>query len=274
MWVPFFRCCFFSKRILYFFCFQTYLANIKKLICFLYDKQYALKTKHRFKMSAIKNISLYIPHIFANYGKHDVTRVFENLKIGKVQTIDFVSKMGNDGKAFNAAYIHFEYWFDNISAANFQERVLTNSPAKLMYDEPWFWLVLENKGRKIVSGERKKCLDIGDLHQVIVTPEKTGGSSPRTPVKAKPGVELHHPSHYSVNLENDFESADEMAECEVAMEEDDQCLITIDGRYVQELEHEVVELRMQLANFQNAYYAETMKCQCLAQALQVINKNK
>ena len=44
-------------------------------------------------MSAIKNISLYIPHIFANYGKHDVTRFFENLKIGKVQTIDFVSKM-------------------------------------------------------------------------------------------------------------------------------------------------------------------------------------
>jgi hypothetical protein len=232
------------------------------------------KQKHRFKMSAIKNISLYIPHIFANYGKQDVARVFENLKIGKVQTIDFVSKMGNDGKAFNAAYIHFEYWFDNISAANFQERVLTKSPAKLMYDEPWFWLVLENKGRKIVSGERKKCLDIGDLHQVIVTPEKTGGSSPRTPVKAKPCVELHHPSQYSVNLENDFESADEMAECEVAMEEDDQCLITIDGRYVQELEQEVVELRMQLANFQNAYYAETMKCQGLAQALQVVNKNK
>jgi hypothetical protein len=237
------------------------------------------KQNHRFKMSAIKNISLYIPHIFANYGKHDVTRVFENLKIGKVQTIDFVSKMGNDGKAFNAAYIHFEYWYDNISAANFQERVLTKSPAKLMYDEPWFGLVLENKGRKIVSGQRKKCLDIGgDLHQVIVTPEKTAGSSPRTPVKATPGVELHHPNYYSVNLENEFENTefnkmmDEMAECEDAMEEEDQCLITIDGRYVQELEQEVVELRMQLANFQNAYYAETMKCQGLAQALQVINK--
>ena len=81
-----------------------------------------------------------------------------------------------------------------------------------------------------------------------------------------------------MNLENEFENTefnkmmDEMAECEDAMEEEDQCLITIDGRYVQELEQEVVELRMQLANFQNAYYAETMKCQGLAQALQVINK--
>jgi len=231
-------------------------------------------------MSTVNNISLYIPHIFANYSKSDVARIFENLKIGKVQTIDFVSKMGNDGKAFNAAYIHFEYWFDNISAANFQERVLTKSPAKLMYDEPWFWLVLENKGRKIVSGERKKCLDIGDLHQVIVTPEKTGGSSPRTPVKAKQGTPLNR-SQYPVNLENEFEDAemiqmmDEMAECEADMEEEDQCLISIDGRYVQELEQEVVELRMQLANFQNAYYAETIKCQGLAQALQVVNnKNK
>jgi hypothetical protein len=171
-------------------------------------------------MSAIKNISLYIPHIFANYGKPDVAKVFENLKIGKVQTIDFVSKMGNDGKAFYAAYIHFEYWFDNISAFNFQERVLTKSPAKLMYDEPWFWLVLENKGQKMVSGQRKKCLDIGDLHQVIVTPEKNRGSSPRTPVKVKHGVELRD-THYPVNLENDFENAAEMADCEFAMEEDD-----------------------------------------------------
>lgn len=231
-------------------------------------------------MSSINNISLYIPHIFANYSKSDVAKVFENLKIGKVQTIDFVSKMGNDGKAYNAAYIHFEYWFDNISAANFQERVLTKSPAKLMYDEPWFWLVLENKARKIVSGERKKCLDIGDLHEVIVTPEKMECATPKSPVKTKQSTELNR-IHYQVNLENDFENAefnkmmDEMAECEVAMEEEDQCLISIDGRYVKELEQEIVELRMQLANYQNAYYAETIKSQGLAQALQVVNnKNK
>ena len=65
---------------------------------------------------------------------------------------------------------------------------------------------------------------------------------------------------------------DEMTECEIAMEEEDQCLISIDGRYVQELEQANAELRMQLAQMQNAYYAEYIKSQSLAQALQMVNK--
>ena len=43
-------------------------------------------------MSAvIENISLYIPHIFANIGKEQIEEVFENLKIGKVKNIDLIA---------------------------------------------------------------------------------------------------------------------------------------------------------------------------------------
>ena len=231
-------------------------------------------------MSAIKNISLYIPHIFANYSKDDVAKVLEDLSIGKVKHIDFVSKMGNDGKAYNAAYIHFDYWYDNIASQNFQERVLDpKKEARLMYEEPWFWLVLENKSRKIVSGDRKICIDIGDLH----TPEKTNKqvSSPRTPVKERKNTKTKN--KIGLNLNNTFtdccaeeeeaytEMLEEMAECEASMEEDDQCLISIDGRYVQELEQENIYLRNQLAQLQSAYYTESIKSQGLAQALQIVN---
>ena len=230
-------------------------------------------------MSAIKNISLYIPHIFANYSKNDVAKVLEDLSIGKVKHIDFVSKMGNDGKAYNAAYIHFDYWYDNIAARNFQERVLDpKREARLMYEEPWFWLVLENKSRKIVSGDRKICIDIGDLH----TPEKTNKvSSPRTPVKERKNTKTAN--KFGLKLNNTFtdccaeeeqaytEMLEEMAECEASMDEDDQCLISIDGRYVQELEQENVYLRNQLAQLQSAYYTESIKSQGLAQALQIVN---
>ena len=230
-------------------------------------------------MSAIKNISLYIPHIFANYSKNDVAKVLEDLSIGKVKHIDFVSKMGNDGKAYNAAYIHFDYWYDNIAARNFQERVLDpKREARLMYEEPWFWLVLENKSRKIVSGDRKICIDIGDLH----TPEKTNKvSSPRTPVKERKNTKTAN--KFGLNLNNTFtdccaeeeqaytEMLEEMAECEASMDEDDQCLISIDGRYVQELEQENIYLRNQLAQLQSAYYTESIKSQGLAQALQIVN---
>ena len=66
-------------------------------------------------MSSIKNVSLYIPHIFANYSKEDVLQVFEDQNIGEIKNIDFVSKIGQDGKQFNAAYIHFNHWHDNIA---------------------------------------------------------------------------------------------------------------------------------------------------------------
>jgi hypothetical protein len=108
-------------------------------------------------MSAtIQNISLYIPHIFANYTKEDVAKVFDDLNIGKVKNIDFVSKMSPDGKFYNAAYIHFEEWYNTITTRNFQARVLDASKeARVMYEEPWYWIVLENKARKFIPGERK-----------------------------------------------------------------------------------------------------------------------
>ena len=101
-------------------------------------------------MSAqISNISLYIPHVFPNYTKEDVQQVFENQKIGKVSHVDFVSKMGKDGKPYNAAYIHFEFWCDTIANRNLQARICDpTKEARIVYDEPWHWIVLENKARK------------------------------------------------------------------------------------------------------------------------------
>ena len=118
-------------------------------------------------MSSISNISLYIPHVFSNYTKDDVSEAFEKVFIGKVNKVDFVSKTGKDGREYNSAYIHFDYWYDNVAASNFQQRVLDpNQEARLVYDEPWYWIVLENKGKKHIPGERKACLDLG-LEKVL-----------------------------------------------------------------------------------------------------------
>ena len=117
-------------------------------------------------MSSVPNVSLYIPHVFANFVKADIIEAFEKVFIGKVSKIDFVSKIGNDRKPYNSAYIHFEYWYDNAGAVNFQNRVLNpNQEARLIYDEPWYWIVLENKSKKHIPGERKPCIDLGDLYE-------------------------------------------------------------------------------------------------------------
>ena len=75
-------------------------------------------------MSAIKNISLFIPHVYANFTSAAVFDIIQGQGFGEVKNVDFVSKTGSDGKPYNAVYIHFYQWYDNIVARNFQERVL------------------------------------------------------------------------------------------------------------------------------------------------------
>ena len=115
------------------------------------------------------NISLYIPHVFANITKSTIVETFEKLRIGSVKRIDFVSKRSKNDN-FNAVYIHFSQWYDNIASRNFQERVLNpNMEARIVYDEPWFWIVLENKGQK--AGDRKRSVNLDALNNSQIASE-------------------------------------------------------------------------------------------------------
>ena len=121
--------------------------------------------------SSIANISLYIPHVFANISKKMVADTFENLRIGNVKRVDFVHKKSSNGD-FNAAYIHFNYWCDNVAACNFKDRVLNpNTEARIVYDEPWYWIVLENKRAKVKSSDRKQRINLEALSKPQVEDE-------------------------------------------------------------------------------------------------------
>ena len=230
-------------------------------------------------MSTIKNISLYIPHIFANYTKDDVAQIFEDQNIGKIKNIDFISKFGQDGKPFSAAYIHFDHWFNNTAAANFQERVLdAEKEARIMYEDPWYWIVLENKARKVVSGDRKPRIDRGNFpaistSQITPVKEKKENCS-NAPVKAKSYSQAVDIKSVNLSFDSDFqdvmdafENEAEIDEIEAAMEEDDQYLVSVDSRYIESIEAENMDLRAQIAYIHNALYVEQIKTQALAEAI-------
>jgi hypothetical protein len=109
--------------------------------------------------------------VFANISKKVVADTFDNLRIGNVKRVDFVHKRNASGE-YNAVYIHFNYWHDNVAARNFQERVLNpNMEARIVYDEPWYWVVLANKAQKADSTKRKPRLDVEALSNIgDVTP--------------------------------------------------------------------------------------------------------
>jgi len=227
------------------------------------------------KMSALQNnISLYIPHVYTNYTKERITEVFENkFSIGKIKTIDLVAKLGKNGMTFNAAYIHFEYWYDNDFARALQIKVLDiNQEAKLYYEEPWYWIVLENKSKRLIPGERKIRISLDNCESTETLPLK--GPSP---VKILPETVYRDETITKNNLNNEFMKKYEELEIstmdDVLSECPDQCvidfiqnieeeeinyLITIDGRYVQELETENKNMQMQLQYLQNMLQQQWM----------------
>lgn len=109
------------------------------------------------------SFSIYIPHVFPNITYDRIAEVFVSSGYGIVQRIDFIAKMSTDGRAYNSAFVHFSHWFSTEVADRFREKIEDPlKQARIVYDDPWHWIVLPNTGKKIEPGARKECLNIGD----------------------------------------------------------------------------------------------------------------
>jgi hypothetical protein len=110
---------------------------------------------------------LYIPYVFNNITKEFMKKTIEFQGLGKVKEIDFVEKMDKNGKIHNSAFVHFEYWYDNISSLHFQERLKNpNKEARIVYKDPWFWVCFENTGKKVIPGQRKERINLNAFSSV------------------------------------------------------------------------------------------------------------
>ena len=85
--------------------------------------------------------SLCIPRVFHNIDEKRIRRIFDDLALGEIQAIDFVSKKTEKGESFNRVFVHFRRWFVNKNADTARERLLEGKEIKIIYDEPWFWKV-------------------------------------------------------------------------------------------------------------------------------------
>jgi len=178
--------------------------------------------------STLKNISLYIPHIFANFDENYVKNAFES-KIGKVSRLDLVAKMGQNGTTYNAAYIHFEYWYNSVQSSDFQERLLDpNDKTCFVYDAPWYWIVLENKSQKFTPGDRKIRIDLKDLFKPCESKEIVVDE-----------IQIPELTDEEVAWIEDSLEADEDEVDEFRMEEIDQAIDEEEKNYVGSLLEEI-----------------------------------
>jgi hypothetical protein len=244
-------------------------------------------------MSSIKNVSLFVPHVFPNFTKEYVAKVFE--KFGPVDHVDFVLKQDRDEKEFNSAYIHFKYWNDTQENRNFQDN-LFDQECRVYHDGPWYWIVLENKGKKHVSGDRKQRIDLGGVS--AITPEKPNLEKvcPGAPIKSYAQAVKPLTTEWSdtqrqfmLNMEEAIEKTpidipysispedievekmyNEMDEIEAEIEIEDANLVSIDVRYLQTVEaenlwlrNEVAQLRAAVLNLDHLYQVEAAKVRAL-----------
>ena len=107
------------------------------------------------------DLSVFIPYVFPNVTKDRIAAAFESNTLGVVDHIDLVEKIGLNGKFYNYAFVHFSHWYDNDHATRFLEKVEDQSKqARLVYDDPWYWIVLPNTGKTVVPGSRKPCINL------------------------------------------------------------------------------------------------------------------
>ena len=91
----------------------------------------------------MSSFSVFIPRVFANISEKRIANVFYQKDIGEVSKVDLVKRTNDKGEKYNMAFVHFEYLFQTTSAKNFRDDVENpHVKANLVYEDPWFWLVL------------------------------------------------------------------------------------------------------------------------------------
>ena len=85
-------------------------------------------------------MSLYIPSVTSKTTEEQIKHVFKVLDLGVVSRVDFVEKDNGNSMAF----VHFEYWLLNNSSYHLQERIQIEGQAKIVYNDPYYWIVMEN----------------------------------------------------------------------------------------------------------------------------------
>jgi hypothetical protein len=92
--------------------------------------------------------------MFSNITEARIISVFKTNYLGDVHHVDFVPKKDKNGKPYNAAYVHFARWYDNNIVSGFQDRIRNDKQARVAYDDPWFWIALENTGVKAENPDK------------------------------------------------------------------------------------------------------------------------
>ena len=91
-------------------------------------------------------LSLFIPYIKIP-NKNYIANVFHSQNIGTIYQIDFIKT----GSNYYSCFIYL-IWNNNIVTNNIQERIHSNNNARIIYNEPKYWILKKNTSKSQIKG--------------------------------------------------------------------------------------------------------------------------
>ena len=118
-------------------------------------------------------LSIYIPRVFPIYANtKKINSIFKKFNIGEIDRIDFVEKKTKNNTIYYQAFIHFKFWENSQISHNIQEKINDpNQTAKIVYNDPEYWILLKNKN-PMTETEIKLEKRIIELENKILNLEK------------------------------------------------------------------------------------------------------
>lgn len=104
--------------------------------------------------------SICIPFVFRNISEKRIRAIFYSLKFGFVERVDMVPKTDRkSGQEIFQVFVHFSSWNTSLPSANKAFELLeAGEKVKIVYDNPWFWMISKSK-TKVANQHPRPFID-------------------------------------------------------------------------------------------------------------------
>jgi hypothetical protein len=121
-----------------------------------------------------QSLSLMIPRVFLQWtDEQAIIDIFHQQHLGRIYKVSIIRTPGTKKRGYPIyqAFIYFSAWYENEIAYNFQQRIFGHrAQARVVYDDPWFWVAFENTKRQL-SNNDKRLMRVG--FQAYLNEEKS-----------------------------------------------------------------------------------------------------
>jgi hypothetical protein len=106
-----------------------------------------------------QTLSLMIPRIFPQWvDEQKIIDIFHKQQLGRVYKVSIIRMPDSKKRAYPIyqAFVYFSAWYNNDIAYNFQQRIFgSNAQARVVYDDPWYWVAFENTKKRLSNNDKR-----------------------------------------------------------------------------------------------------------------------